>query len=96
MGTVQFRTAIFEASKILSADYSYTTIIPQAKPLSPGEVLGCTSPKNLYDETLEASDQCMLFIADGRFHLEAGEKNCEERSDELLMHCFAVLDELFS
>lgn len=96
MGTVQFRTAIFEASKILSADYSYTTIIPQAKPLSPGEVLGCTSPKNLYDETLEASDQCMLFIADGRFHLEACARNCEDRSDELLMHCFAVIDELFS
>ncbi len=35
----------------------------QAKPLSSGEVLGCTSP------TLPAVD-AMIFVADGRFHLE--------------------------
>ncbi|GMI12169.1 hypothetical protein TrVE_jg9843 [Triparma verrucosa] len=69
MGTVQFRTAIIESHTILQN--SYTATIPQAKPLSPGEVLGCTSPKNLYSDNLPSSSQCMLFIADGRFHLEA-------------------------
>lgn len=39
---------------------------PQARPLSPGEVLGCTAP------TLPAGDfDALLFLADGRFHLEA-------------------------
>ena len=46
-------------------------MVPQAKPLSAGEVLGCTSPKNLFDNSLDATNQCMLFLADGRFHLEA-------------------------
>ena len=37
----------------------------QARPLSPGEVLGCTAPK--------IAGQCdaIVFVADGRFHLEA-------------------------
>jgi 2-(3-amino-3-carboxypropyl)histidine synthase len=37
----------------------------QAKPLSPGEVLGCTAPA--------VADGCdaIVFVADGRFHLEA-------------------------
>lgn len=40
--------------------------IPQAKPLSAGETLGCTAP------VIHAAD-CLVFVADGRFHLEAGE-----------------------
>jgi 2-(3-amino-3-carboxypropyl)histidine synthase len=31
------------AKRLLSADF--TVDIPQARPLSPGEILGCTSPK---------------------------------------------------
>ena len=43
----------------------YNNIMPhQAKPLSPGEVLGCTAP------TLPPDTQALLFVADGRFHLE--------------------------
>lgn len=38
--------------------------IAQAKPLSPGEVLGCTAP------TIKQLD-AFVFVADGRFHLEA-------------------------
>ena len=38
--------------------------IPQAKPLSPGETLGCTAP------VLSATDE-IIFVADGRFHMEA-------------------------
>ena len=57
--------------------------IPQAKPLSPGEVLGCTAPSDLgraVDAKTDANtdpstdtptQHVMLFIADGRFHLEA-------------------------
>lgn len=43
-------------------------MIPQAKPLSAGEVLGCTAPRvssNLLGESV------LVFVADGRFHLEA-------------------------
>ena len=66
MGTVQFRSAVAEAAKLLSSDkYNRPCTIPQAKPLSPGEVLGCTAP------TLPSEAKVMLFIADGRFHLEA-------------------------
>jgi len=74
MGTVQFRSAIAECNEKLR-DEGYVTCIPQAKPLSPGEVLGCTSPNKLFVEgeigEMNGKDQLILFIADGRFHLEA-------------------------
>jgi 2-(3-amino-3-carboxypropyl)histidine synthase len=38
--------------------------VPQEKPRSPGEVLGCTSP-------VLAAGSTVLFVADGRFHLES-------------------------
>jgi 2-(3-amino-3-carboxypropyl)histidine synthase len=39
--------------------------VPQARPLSAGEVLGCTAP------TLDAARfDTLVFVADGRFHLE--------------------------
>ena len=37
----------------------------QARPLSPGEVLGCTAPR------LQGEHDAIVFVADGRFHLEA-------------------------
>jgi len=64
------RDAIFACRNNLTSA-GYTCVVPQAKPLSPGEVLGCTSPKGLYDEDIPQDEQCILFIADGRFHLEA-------------------------
>ena len=105
MGTVQFRPAVAAVAKGLNERERPSTI-PQAKPLSPGEVLGCTAPSNLggvrdvngekktsccggnescnigeschqdqnVDTTMDEaikSDHVMLFIADGRFHLEA-------------------------
>uniref|UniRef100_A0A8R1HN21 2-(3-amino-3-carboxypropyl)histidine synthase subunit 1 n=1 Tax=Caenorhabditis japonica TaxID=281687 RepID=A0A8R1HN21_CAEJA len=40
--------------------------IPQCKPLSPGEVLGCTSPR------LDAAEfDAIVYVGDGRFHLES-------------------------
>ncbi|KAG8906482.1 Diphthamide biosynthesis protein 1 [Tulasnella sp. 403] len=43
----------------------YDTIIPQSKPLSPGEILGCTAPR------LPPDVDALLYIGDGRFHLES-------------------------
>ena len=40
-------------------------MVPQSRPLSAGEVLGCTAP------TLPPSVNALIFVADGRFHLEA-------------------------
>lgn len=69
LGTVQFRHALVEAKELLMAQKNYKHVsIPQAKPLSPGEVLGCTSPKLHQHETKKA---VVCFVADGRFHLES-------------------------
>lgn len=43
--------------------------IPQAKPLSPGEILGCTSPK--LPSEVENSVDGIIYVGDGRFHLES-------------------------
>jgi 2-(3-amino-3-carboxypropyl)histidine synthase len=65
LGTVQFRHALGAAKKMLD-DGGYASVeIPQAKPLSPGEVLGCTSPVLLQENAI------VCFVADGRFHLES-------------------------
>jgi 2-(3-amino-3-carboxypropyl)histidine synthase len=42
----------------------FEVIVPQSKPLSPGEILGCTAPK-LKDQDI------IIYLGDGRFHLEA-------------------------
>lgn len=65
LGTVQFRHALVSAQRMLQ-ERGYTKVsIPQAKPLSPGEVLGCTSPQLVSEKPI------VCFVADGRFHLEA-------------------------
>ena len=129
MGTVQFRSAVIESAQRLNeepstsssssssgCDIQFQAIVPQAKPLSPGEVLGCTAPSGLatldFEEALSSTnsrrqrqqarrnkecsaetlpppppsssstspddniniptrERVMIFIADGRFHLEA-------------------------
>lgn len=43
VATIQFATALQASREPLQQDYE--VLIPQAKPLSPGEVLGCTSPR---------------------------------------------------
>lgn len=55
-------SAINEASSLLSPQYTLT--VPQVKPLSRGETLGCTAP---YIRDADA----LVFVADGRFHMEA-------------------------
>ena len=39
--------------------------VPQVKPLSPGEILGCTAPH------LPSDTDAILYVGDGRFHLES-------------------------
>ncbi|KAG0477726.1 hypothetical protein HPP92_012445 [Vanilla planifolia] len=65
-GTVQFVGAIHASKPLLVAD-GYDIVVPQAKPLSPGEVLGCTAPTIPKASSIDA----IIFVADGRFHLEA-------------------------
>ncbi|RPD67272.1 diphthamide synthesis protein [Lentinus tigrinus ALCF2SS1-7] len=67
---------LIEGPTDTSADYSqavgkprlwtgkYDVSIPRSKPLSPGEILGCTAPQ------LNDVD-ALLYLGDGRFHLES-------------------------
>lgn len=54
---------------LLEKQKGYTKVrLPQVKPRSKGEVLGCTSP-DLSKDT-EKGDMA-IFIGDGRFHIES-------------------------
>ncbi|KMZ68883.1 Diphthamide biosynthesis protein [Zostera marina] len=63
-GTIQFNSAVHAAKLELKSE-EYDIVVPQTKPLSAGEVLGCTSPK------VGKEIESIVFVADGRFHLEA-------------------------
>ena len=63
-GTIQFASAMDRIRAELGTEYPHL-VVPQVKPLSRGETLGCTSPK------LPAGTEVLLFIADGRFHMES-------------------------
>ena len=72
-GTIQFGSALQTARRILGDEYEIT--VPQTKPLSPGEVLGCTAPTldggSSPESDLPMAFDAIIFLADGRFHLEA-------------------------
>lgn len=66
VSTIQFASALQAAAALLRAHYgAENIIIPQARPLSPGEILGCTSPQ------LKQSIDTLVYLGDGRFHLES-------------------------
>ena len=65
VATIQF-VAVLQAIKDILAQ-NFTIIVPQSKPLSPGEILGCTSP----NVQVTTSVDSILYIGDGRFHLES-------------------------
>ena len=45
VSTIQFVASLQTASRELKEKHGFLSItVPQAKPLSPGEILGCTSP----------------------------------------------------
>ncbi|KAI3943003.1 hypothetical protein MKX01_024926 [Papaver californicum] len=64
-GTIQFSTAIRAAKSALESA-GFEVLVPQSKPLSGGEILGCTSPS-----IPKGYADVVIFVADGRFHLEA-------------------------
>ncbi|XP_010065523.2 2-(3-amino-3-carboxypropyl)histidine synthase subunit 1 [Eucalyptus grandis] len=66
-GTIQFAGAIRAAKTELEGS-RFRVLVPQAKPLSAGEVLGCTAPRVRSDSN---EGTVAVFVADGRFHLEA-------------------------
>ncbi|XP_077021618.1 2-(3-amino-3-carboxypropyl)histidine synthase subunit 1 isoform X2 [Tamandua tetradactyla] len=63
VSTIQFVSTLQIAAQELKADYRVT--VPQCKPLSPGEILGCTSPR------LPQEVEAVVYLGDGRFHLES-------------------------
>ncbi|XP_059641430.1 uncharacterized protein LOC132283501 [Cornus florida] len=69
-GTIQFATAIREAKPELE-NSGFRVLVPQSKPLSAGEVLGCTAPTIPRSSINDDDEVVLVFVADGRFHLEA-------------------------
>lgn len=63
VSTIQFVATLHAAAKDLREN-GYDITVPQSKPLSPGEILGCTSPRIPAETTL-------IYLGDGRFHLES-------------------------
>ncbi|XP_072834812.2 LOW QUALITY PROTEIN: 2-(3-amino-3-carboxypropyl)histidine synthase subunit 1 [Pogona vitticeps] len=63
VSTIQFVSALQAAAQELRPEYTVCT--PQCKPLSPGEILGCTSPR------LARDTDAIIYLGDGRFHLES-------------------------
>lgn len=65
VSTIQFVTSLHLAADILRKKHEFDNLfIPQSKPLSPGEILGCTSP-HVKDASV------LIYVGDGRFHLES-------------------------
>lgn len=64
VSTIQFAPSVHAASRLLINESGYKIKLPQCKPLSPGEILGCTSPKLL-------DTDFVIYVGDGRFHLES-------------------------
>ncbi|XP_078404320.1 2-(3-amino-3-carboxypropyl)histidine synthase subunit 1 isoform X1 [Cetorhinus maximus] len=63
VSTIQFVAALQSTSQELRSEYNIC--VPQCKPLSPGEILGCTSPH------IEKPMDAIIYLGDGRFHLES-------------------------
>ncbi|VDP90942.1 unnamed protein product [Echinostoma caproni] len=63
VATIQFVTSLQTAKKAME-QHGFRVCIPHCPPLSPGELLGCTSPR------IQNAD-AVLYLGDGRFHLES-------------------------
>nr|MBE5724741.1 putative diphthamide biosynthesis protein 1 [Cucujiformia] len=63
VSTIQFLTTLHGVMNKLKEE-GYDVTLPQSKPLSAGEILGCTSPY------LKCTD-AVIYLGDGRFHLES-------------------------
>ncbi|XP_043261654.1 2-(3-amino-3-carboxypropyl)histidine synthase subunit 1 [Colletes gigas] len=63
VSTIQFAGTL-QAIALEMKKSGYDVSTPQSKPLSPGEILGCTAPQ------IRCADS-IIYVGDGRFHLEA-------------------------
>lgn len=63
VSTIQFVAALQSCAQQLKA--THDIVVPQSRPLSPGEILGCTSAH------LSKDIGALVYVADGRFHLES-------------------------
>lgn len=63
IATIQFITSLKKVQKNLLKNFE-KIFVPQSKPLSPGEILGCTSPNFKYPKNI-------VYFGDGRFHIES-------------------------
>nr|MBE5724772.1 putative diphthamide biosynthesis protein 1 [Cucujiformia] len=63
VSTIQFLTSLQGVAHELK-ESGYEVSLPQSKPLSAGEILGCTAP------VIRCTD-VIIYLGDGRFHLES-------------------------
>nr|NVI71042.1 putative diphthamide biosynthesis protein 1 [Cucujiformia] len=63
VSTIQFLTTLHTVANELKQE-GYEVNLPQSKPLSAGEILGCTAP------ILRCTD-VIIYLGDGRFHIES-------------------------
>jgi 2-(3-amino-3-carboxypropyl)histidine synthase len=63
VSTIQFVEGIYQARQVLREKGFEKYTIPQSKPRTAGELLGCTSPV--------INSPVIVSVSDGRFHLEA-------------------------
>lgn len=63
VSTIQFAGTL-QSIALEMRKNGYEVSTPQSKPLSPGEILGCTAPR------IRCAD-AIIYVGDGRFHLEA-------------------------
>jgi 2-(3-amino-3-carboxypropyl)histidine synthase len=65
ISTIQFSQALHQSHQQLKTHFPHLTV-PQARPLSGGEILGCTSPA-----VASGDYDALIYLGDGRFHLES-------------------------
>jgi 2-(3-amino-3-carboxypropyl)histidine synthase len=63
VSTIQFVATLQGVASELRQE-GYEVTLPQSRPLSPGEILGCTAP-------VISDVDIFIYLGDGRFHLEA-------------------------
>lgn len=67
VSTIQF-VATIQATAQLLRQANYKITVPQSRPLSPGEILGCTASSYA---AADSKVDALIYLGDGRFHLEA-------------------------
>ncbi|XP_075449193.1 2-(3-amino-3-carboxypropyl)histidine synthase subunit 1 [Ascaphus truei] len=81
VSTIQFVSALQAAYQALRSEYQVT--VPQCKPLSPGEILGCTSPR------LEKSVDAVVLLA---VIIEKPDEKCYHLQINLCLHAAITLN----